>query len=625
MTRKATEKITPLALAALGVVFGDIGTSPLYAFSQCFGGEFGAAATPQNIIGICSLIFWALVIVVSVKYVTFMLRADYDGEGGILALLAQLVRREKRGAFPAPLSTLALIVLFGAAALYGDGIITPSISVISAIEGLDVWTKVAHPYIVPLSISVLVALFALQSRGTGGIGRLFGPIMVVWFFTIGIAGLVSVAHHPQVLAALNPVYSWEFLIRHGLHSVLIFGAVVLCVTGVEALYADLAHFGRRPITYAWYVLVFPALMLNYFGQGGNALANVKTLENPFFLLYPSWMIVPMVILATVATVIASQALIAGAFSLTQQATQLGYAPRFRIVHTSRHYIGQIYMPTINVLLAIGACTLVATFRSSAALGSAYGLAVTITMLSTTIAYAHLTRAKYRWPLWISAPLIALFLSWDIPFFLGNAIKFTSGGWLPLVIAFVLFQSFVTWNRGRRRMMKGLAAQTMPVDQFLKEAHETSTISGTAVFLTPDPEGIPFAMRHQWLREHIMFDTVLLLTIVNEARPYVHHSRRVEVTALAPHLHRVRAHYGFMQQAKISEILAAVRAHSSEIHTDNATYYLASPKIAVAKGPGALPEWQRSLYRWMIRNARPLTDSLELPPNRVVEFGVEVPI
>lgn len=625
MTRKTTEKIAPLALAALGVVFGDIGTSPLYAFQQCFGGEFGAVPTPENIVGICSLIFWALVIVVSVKYVTFMLRADYDGEGGILALLAQLVRREKRGAFPAPLSALALIVLIGAAALYGDGIITPSISVISAIEGLDVWTKVAHPFIVPLSVIVLIGLFALQSRGTGGIGRLFGPIMVLWFLTIGTAGVIPIAHHPQILVALNPVHSWLFLLRHGFHSVLIFGAVVLCVTGVEALYADLAHFGRRPITWAWYCLVFPALILNYFGQGANALSSVKTLENSFFLLYPSWMVVPMVILATVATVIASQALIAGAFSLTQQATQLGYAPRFSIVHTSRHYIGQIYMPAINVMLAVGACILVITFRSSAALSSAYGLAVTITMLATTIAYAHLTRAKYRWKPWIVLPLIALFLSWDVPFFLGNAIKFASGGWLPLAIASLLFTLFTTWNRGRRRMMQGLAGQTMPLEQFLQEAHETSTISGTAVFLTPDPEGIPFAMRHQWLREHIMFDTVILLTIVNEARPYIHPSRRVEVSSLAKHLYRVRAHYGFMQQPKIEDILAAIRLHSPEIHTDNATYYLASPKIGMAKGDGRLPDWQRSLYRWMIRNARPLTDSLELPPNRIVEFGVEVPI
>ncbi|MFN2450378.1 MAG: potassium transporter Kup [Candidatus Baltobacteraceae bacterium] len=623
--RHRTEPISALSLAALGVVFGDIGTSPLYAFQQTLTGQFAAAQTRANVLGLCSLIFWALVSVVCIKYVTFMLRADYEGEGGDLALLAQLVKH-KRTAMPAGLGPLALMVLFGASMLSGDGAITPAISVISAIEGLDVWTHAAHPFIVPLAAAVLVGLFAVQRRGTGSIGIFFGPIMLVWFFAIGIAGLLSIMHGPQILLALLPFYAVKFVIANGFRSLLIYGAVVLCVTGAEALYTDLAHFGRKPITFAWFVAVFPALILNYFGQGALALRDpAATASSTFFALIPHVLIIPMVLLATMATVIASQALISGVFSLTQQAMQLGYAPRFRIVHTSKRFMGQIYMPTINAMLAIVCIALVITFRSSAALGAAYGLAVTVTMLTTSIAFMQLLRTRWNWPVWQWAPVIALFLLWDIPFLIGNGFKILSGGWVPLVMALSLFTLFTTWNRGRRRLLASLSSHVMPIGQFLSELKEPTTMSGTAFFLNPDPTGIPFVQQHEWVRTHIVFDTIVLLTIMHAGRPYVSSDKRIEVEQLAPRVLRVKAWYGFMQEARIHDISKYLSQARPEIDLSHSTYYLASPKINADRSPHGLPSWQRNLFRWMARNARPLTDSLGLPPNRVIEFGVEVKV
>ncbi len=622
--RHRTEPLSALSLAALGVVFGDIGTSPLYAFQQCFTGDFPAAVTSQNVLGILSLIFWALVVIVCIKYVGFLLRADYDGQGGTLALLAQLIP-PKRAAMPMGLGALALLVLFGSSMLYGDGAITPAISVISAIEGLDVWTKAAHPFIVPLSVIVLVGLFAMQKRGTGRIGNLFGPIMLLWFSAIGVLGGFSVAHHPQVLAALNPLYAVEFIVRNGLRSLLIFGAVVLCVTGVEALYADLAHFGRKPITFAWFAAVFPALLLNYFGQGALTLANPHAIDSPFFTLVPRWGLIPMVFLATVATVIASQALISGVFSLTEQAMQLGYTPRFPIIHTSRHFAGQIYMPTINAMLGVVCIALIVTFRSSERLGGAYGLAVTITMLTTTIAFSQLLRKRWKWPAWQWVPLIAIFLAWEISFLIGNASKFISGGWVPFAMALALFTLFTTWNRGRRRMMSALTQHAMPVEHFLREVKAPTVVSGTAFFLSPDPHGIPFVLHHQWMRSHIIFDTIILLTVMHASQPFVHPEKRVEIEEITPRLLRVKAWYGFMQEARIHDILHHLRKERPGTDFSHPTYYLASPKIREASDPGALPSWQRNLFQWMTRNARPLTDSLGLPPNNVIEFGVEVKI
>jgi KUP system potassium uptake protein len=619
-----TEPLSTLSLAALGVVFGDIGTSPLYAFQQCFTGEFPAAVTTQNVLGILSLIFWALVVIVCIKYVAFLLRADYDGQGGTFALLAQLIP-PKRAATPMGLGGLALMVLFGSSMLYGDGAITPAISVISAVEGLDVWTRAAHPFIVPIAVIILIGLFAVQKRGTGSIGGLFGPIMLLWFTAIGLAGLFEVIRNPAIFAALNPAYAIEFFTHHGLRSFLIFGAVVLCVTGCEALYADLAHFGRKPITLAWVSVVLPALLLNYFGQGALTLQNPNVIHAPFFRLVPSWGIIPMVLLATCATVIASQALISGVFSLTQQAMQLGFTPRFRIVHTSRHFAGQIYMPTVNAMLGIACIVVVITFRSSEHLGGAYGLAVTITMLTDTIAFSQLLRKVWRWPGWEWMPLIALFLVWELSFLIGNASKFISGGWVPFAMALTLFVLFSTWNRGRRRLMEGLLQHTMPVNEFLREAKEPTVISGTAFFLSPDPHGIPYVMQHQWLRTHIVHDTVVLLTIMHASQPFVHPEKRVEVEQITPRLLRVKAWYGFMQEPNIHDILKHLRKRRPDVDFSHPTYYLARPAIRDDRSPHGLPNWQRNLFRWMNRNARPITDSLGLPPNNIIEFGVEVKI
>lgn len=621
-TRRRPEPLSGLAFAALGVVFGDIGTSPLYAFSLCFSGEYPAAATRENILGILSLIFWALVIVVLVKYVLFMLRADFDGEGGTLALLAQLVPTH-RAAKPIGLSAIALLMLFGASMLYGDGAITPAISVISAVEGLDVWTKAAHPFIVPITVVILIGLFLVQRRGTGRIGVLFGPIVLLWFIAIAIIGAASIVHHPDVLVALNPMHSWLFILRNGFMSFLIFGAVVLCVTGAEALYADLAHFGRKPITLAWLAIVFPALVLNYFGQGALVLANPHAIGATFFGLVPRWGLIPMVVLATAATIIASQALISGVFSLTQQAIQLGYVPRFRIIHTSRHFAGQIYMPTINALLGIVCVVLAITFRSSANLGGAYGLAVTITMLTSTIGFAELVRKRWKWPAWQWIPVILVFLSWDLPFLIGNASKFISGGWVPAAMATALFTLFVTWNRGRRRLMEKLTEHTLPMEHFFKEAKAAVHPGGVAFFLSPEPKGIPFVLHHGWLRSHIIYDTIVVLTIMHSQRPFISPDKRVEIEEAGPRLLRAKAWYGFMEEPHIHDILKHLRKQLPDVDFSHPTYYLADPKIADDPSRRGLPSWQLNLFRWLARNARPLTDSLGIPPNSLIEFGVEV--
>jgi KUP system potassium uptake protein len=451
--------------------------------------------------------------------------------------------------------------------------------------------------------------------------------MVLWFAAIGTLGVVAIVHDPEVLRSVDPLYAIKFFVHNGLRSVLIFGAVVLAVTGAEALYADLAHFGRKPITVAWYTVVFPALILNYFGQGALALHDPRSIASSFYALVPRWGLIPMVLLATVATVIASQALISGVFSLTQQAMQLGYSPRFRIIHTSRYYAGQIYMPAVNVALGIVCVLLVITFKSSNALGGAYGLAVTVTMLTTTITFARLLRKKWHWPMYRIVPLIALFLLFDTLFLTGNLSKVFSGGWVPLVMALTLFTLFTTWNRGRRRMMLKLMSQTMSVDEFLKQLQDETPkqVRGTSFFLTPDATGIPYALQHTWLRTQIFFENVVLLTIMSSNRPFVHPDDRIEIEDIAPHLIRVKAWYGFMQEPNIHDILRHLRKLRPGIDFREPTYYLASPKIRPDNSRLGLPGWQRSLFLWMTRNARPLTDSLGLPPNNIIEFGVEVRI
>ncbi|HEV3086496.1 MAG TPA: KUP/HAK/KT family potassium transporter [Candidatus Elarobacter sp.] len=616
-------RLGPLALAALGVVFGDIGTSPLYAFKQTFTTGRGFAPTPEHVLGILSLITWALILVVCVKYATIVLRADNEGEGGTLALLAQL-RPTSRVGIPAPLTAIAFMLLFAAGMMLGDGVITPAISVLSAVEGIGVATSAAHPFIVPITVAVLVGLFLVQPRGAGRIGSVFGPVMIVWFAALALAGVFAIARDPRVLAALNPLYALGFLAHNKLAAILVLGAVVLCVTGVEAMFADLAHFGARAIRVAWYCVVFPALLLNYFGQGALALADPHALANPFYLLFPAWALMPMVALATAATVIASQALITGAFSLTQQAVQLGYLPRLKVVHTSRSMEGQIYMPLVNTLLAISCLALVLAFRSSDRLGAAYGLAVTFTMLADSLVIGFVLRRRFHWKPVQIVPLVALFLIVDLAFLAGNLPKLLQGGYVPVAIALVVFTLFTTWVAGRRLLALALAALSTPVAEYVREVGDApaNTVDATAIFLTPHPDGIPFVLRHHWLKTRVLQEEVALLTIVNHRRPYVDPAQRVTVEVIVPRLTRITAHYGFMEAPDVAEILSRCRRLiPPEIDLDDADYFLARAHIVPRGGPGSFPKWRRWLLSWMMRNANPLTDSLGIPPDRIIEFGV----
>jgi len=615
-------RLGPLTLGALGVVFGDIGTSPLYAFKQCFGEGGGFAPVPAHVLGILSLIFWALVGVVCVKYAIFVLCADYEGQGGTLALYA-LLRKRSRTDLAIKLGPLALFVLFGSAMLYGDGVITPAISVLSAVEGLNVATTAAQPYVVPITVAILLALFMIQSRGTGKIGALFGPIMLLWFAAIAVAGIVAVAAHPQILAALDPAYGAAFMTTYRWQGMLVLGAVVLAVSGVEALYADLAHFGRSPIRAAWYFIVFPALLCNYFGQGALVLGDAKALENPFYGLLPAWGVIPMVALATAATVIASQALISGAFSLTQQAIQLGYAPRLRIVHTSHEHSGQIYMPAVNAFLTVACIALVVAFRSSDKLGAAYGLAVTVTMLATSITYGAVFTQTWRRPLWQAIPVVGFFLCFDVSFLIGNLPKLAAGGWIPASIALVIFTAFTTWNDGRAKLGARLARETLPIEEFTREVEtHPSLIEGTAVFLTPHIDGIPYIMHHEWLRAQLLHEHVVLMTLINEERPYADPADRVDFQRISPNLSRVIARFGFMEDPTIDSVLKACQIEEG-LDLGTSTFFIARPHVLPLPEKNAFPAWRRGLYDFMIRNARPLTDALELPAGRVIEIGIDV--
>jgi KUP system potassium uptake protein len=616
-----------LSIAALGVVFGDIGTSPLYAFKLCFTNS-GMIPTPQNVIGILSLITWALILVVCVKYASVMLRADNDGEGGTLALLAQLLPSSRIG-IPAPLTAIAYMLLFAAGMVFGDGVITPAISVLSAVEGLGVALPAAEPFIVPVTVAVLIGLFFIQSRGAGRIGSFFGPIMMVWFVTIGIAGAIAIAHAPAVLVAFNPFYALGFIAHNRLAAILILGAVVLCVTGVEAMFADLAHFGRRAIWLAWYGVAFPALLLNYYGQAALTLVDVAALKNPFFLLFPLWATLPVTVLATAATVIASQALITGAFSLTQQAVQLGYLPRLQVRHTSHEVEGQIFMPLVNTLLALSCLALVLLFQSSSHLGAAYGLAVTVTMLADSIAIGFVLHKRFKWNIAQIVPLVMLFLIVDLAFLVGNVPKFLQGGYIPVGIALLIFTLFTTWTAGRRKLAIALAALATPIEDFIREVRDTpaSDADGTAIFLTPHTDGVPFVLRHHWLKTRMLREEVVLLTLVTKRRPYVDPSARVTVEQIVPRLTRITASYGFMETPDVRDILPQCQKQiPREIDLLDADYFFARPRVTHSGLNGYhFPAWRRWLLKYMMRNANPLTDSLGIEPDRIIEFGIALEV
>lgn len=613
-----------LALAALGVVFGDIGTSPLYTLKTCFT-TAKVEPTLENVLGIVSLLLWALVIVVCVKYVGTLMRVDHDGEGGILALLA-LASPERTFGLPIRVGALPLIVIAGAAMLFGDGVITPAISVISAVEGIGVSTHAAQPFIVPISVAILVALFFVQSRGTERVGKIFGPVMVVWFIAIAAAGAAALVRAPQALAAIDPRHAIGFATHHGIFGFLVFGAVVLAITGVEALYADMSHFGRLPIATAWFALVFPALILNYLGQGALLLTDRSALDAPFFALVPGPWLIPMVVLATIATIIASQALISGAFTLTEQAVNLNLWPRLNIIHTSSSQRGQVYVPAVNAVLAVACIALVVTFRSSDHLAAAYGLAVSATMLATTIAFAHVVTNVLKWNRVLVIGLVSLFVVVDLTFVLSALPKVAEGAWLPLVISALFVLTSWTWLEGRRCLSKALLELQMPLEQYLREATPSSEKpEGTMVFLTGNPHGVPFiGGRHRWIRARADEEEIVLLTLVRAARPYVVETERVQIEWINERFTIVRANFGYMEGPSIRTIMHACGAQGLNLDSDETSFFYADPKI-VADTKAPLPAWQRGYYAILSRNSRPLPDDLGIAAERRVELGVEVAI
>ncbi len=619
-----------LSLTALGVVYGDIGTSVLYALRECFHGEHAIVPTPENILGVLSLIFWSLIIVISVKYLVFILRADNHGEGGILALMALVIQtpgiQEPKGKERGMKWILTMLGLFGAALLYGDGMITPAISVLSAVEGLNIATPLFSPYVIPITIAILIGLFAIQHRGTASVGAIFGPVTLIWFCALALLGISQIVHMPRVLQAINPMYGITFFIHNGWHGFLVLGSVFLVVTGGEALYADMGHFGRRPIRITWFALVLPSLMLNYFGQGALLISDPSAAANPFYKMAPEWALYPMVVLATAATVIASQALISGAFSLTRQAVQLGYSPRLKIDHTSSLEIGQIYIPSLNWGLMLACIGLVIGFGSSSALAAAYGVSVTATMVITTILFYVIARHRWKWPAATALIVTGIFLIIDMSFFGANIIKIAKGGWFPLVVAAFIFIMMTTWKTGRRILAEQLRESELPLDLFLDdiERHTPIRVPGTAVFMYGNRHATPPALLHNLKHNKVLHDKVVILTVETEAVPHVKESARVEVTQLRDGFWRVAVHYGFMEGPDIPVALATIKVPGLTFETMDTTFFLGREAIIVTKRHG-MAIWRERLFAAMSRNARGATSFFGLPPNRVVEFGTQIEI
>ncbi|MEO8194571.1 MAG: potassium transporter Kup [Gemmatimonadales bacterium] len=615
-----------MTLVALGVVYGDIGTSPLYALRECFKAEYGIDATAANVYGVLSLVVWALILVVSVKYLIFILRADNRGEGGVLALLALILQRQQRDDDKVRRQIIIVLGLFGAALLYGDGIITPAISVLGAMEGLEVITPKLTVLVVPLTVMILFWLFMVQKKGTHKVGRVFGPVMTVWFVTIAALGVYEIAMEPEILAAVNPIYGLRFFATHGKLAFILLGAVVLVVTGGEALYADMGHFGAKPIRMAWFYFVLPALLLNYFGQGALILRDPARAENPFYMLAPRVLLYPLVALATAAAIIASQALISGAFSLTQQAVQLGYSPRVNIVHTSKTEHGQIYIPEVNRALMVGCLLVVLGFRSSSALGAAYGIAVTGTMAMTTILYYVLARSQWNWSLLKAGSLAGFFLIIDLAFFGSNALKIMHGGWVPIVVGLAIFTLMTTWYTGRRNVTKLLKRSSFPMDTFLKSvaAGRPVRVSGTAVFMTSDSEGAPLVLLHHLKHNKVLHEQVVLLSILSVGVPDIPEDERIYVAQLPEGFWRVKARYGFMETANVPEILARCADAGIVTKQLQTTYYLGRESLILDNtSKTRLARWRKKLYIFMSKNSRSATEFFGIPPNRVVELGAQL--
>jgi KUP system potassium uptake protein len=621
------QRLLPLTLTALGVVYGDIGTSVLYAMRECFFGSHAVPPTHDNVLGVLSLIIYSLFLVISIKYVAIVMRADNHGEGGVLALTALVPGRggAVRGALRLATGRPVLIALgiFGTALLYGDGMITPAISVLGAIEGLEVATPLFQPYVVPATVAILIGLFVIQKFGTHRVGGLFGPIMVGWFAVLATLGVAWIVRLPAVLGAFDPRHAAAFFASNGFAGFAVLGAVFLVVTGGEALYADMGHFGRKPIRLAWFALVLPALVLNYLGQGALLLLDPHA-EHPFFELAPSWALLPLVVLATAAAIIASQALISGAFSITRQAIQLGLAPRLEVEHTSAREMGQIYVPQVNWALMFATLVIVIGFGSSSALAAAYGIAVTLTMIITVLLLYVVMTERWRWPKPAAVAVVALFFTIDLAFFGANALKVLQGGWVTLAVASLLFTLMTTWKTGRRLVAERLAARAIPLDEFLATvaAVRPIRVPGTAVFMTAQPTGTPPALAHNLRYNKVLHQQVIVLTVSTAQQPHVPPDERVSVEALGHDLFNVRVQYGFMEDPNVPEALAQARDQGLPLDADDLTYFLGRETIIVSRRKG-MAIWREHLFVLMARNAVRATAFFRLPPERVVELGVQV--
>lgn len=615
-----------LVIGALGVVYGDIGTSPLYALRECFNASHQLTVTPPNVLGVVSLILWSLILIVAVKYLGFVMRASKNGEGGILSLLSLAFpnRHERKKHFGR--AAMIAMGVFGAALLYGDGMITPAISVLSAVEGLNVATTKFEHYVVPITILIIIALFTVQRSGTGMMGKIFGPVMAVWFVVLAVLGVSNITQAPEIFNAFNPLYAVTFLTANGWIAFVVLGSVFLCVTGGEALYADMGHFGHKPIKLAWFSTVMPALMLNYLGQGALLLINPAAAENPFYLMAPRWSLYPLVGLATLATVIASQALISGAFSLTMQAIQMGYIPRLEIDHTSSHQRGQIYMPRINWILMFSCIGLVIGFRTSTNLAAAYGIAVTLTMVITTLLFYFAARRIWGWSSWKAGLLCGIFLIVEASFAAANFLKVFKGGWFPLLVGLILFTLMATWKRGRQLLGERLRASSLPFNLFLEDVlnNPPVRVAGTSIFLAGNSEGTPLALLHNLKHNKVLHQRVIILTVSTADVPQVPSTQRCKVETLAEGFYRVTGTYGFMEDPSVPEILEQCKLQGLNCDVDKSTFFLSRETIIPSSKKG-MWIWREKLFALISRNAQPATAFFRLPANRVVELGMQVEI
>lgn len=618
-----SSRLWALTLGALGVVFGDIGTSPLYSVRECFSEHFGIPVTTDNVLGILSLIIWSLIIIVSIKYMLFVMRADNKGEGGILALLALAVPQGKTSG--GRKKWLIFLGLFGAALLYGDGMITPVMTVLSALEGLKVATPVFNDSIVIMTVVILVTIFYFQSVGTSKIGFFFGPIILIYFAMLAILGIPHIFAAPYVFNAFNPMYAIELFPAYGMKIFWALGSVFLAVTGCEALYADMGHFGRQPIRLGWSYVVFPALVINYLGQGALLITNPHAAENPFFLLAPSWALYPVVIIATLASIIASQALISGVFSLTHQAISMGFCPRLQIVHTSSQEIGQIYIPSINWALMLSTIWLTLEFRTSSNLAGAYGLAVALTMFITTFLTIMVAYQRWRWKLWQAITAATIFLALDVVFLGANAIKIPHGGWFPLLMGLIVFILLTTWKRGRRILAIRLRTQSERFSDFIRHRlpEDVRKVPGTALFMTSDPDMIPPAMARNLKHNHVIHERVIMLSMVTREVPRVQRADRCRLETYREDLHRVTCFFGFMETPTIQEVLASISLKGLDIPLGDITFFLGRETLIAARRPGGMAMWREHLFSFMSRNAYRATQFFHIPPDQVIEIGSQI--